>query len=219
MTFLKKAIFNAEGAEDAEDWTGMLLGGWLLGFGGLGGRVEPLEDLVEQAVDEGWGLVGAVVLGEFDGFVDDDLGRRAPAGHFVVSEAKEGPVYRGEAVSGPLGGESEELGIGVFAAIVGAGDEGADVFECHWAKSLNSSQRVLYEGVESRGFWLGDGRVDLVQQLERKAAEGRAVNAITLLGRERLQNLWIRRGLIGALGAGEDIDGVEGEGKKFVWGH
>jgi hypothetical protein len=80
------------------------------------------QDRVQDAVDEGGALLGGELLGELDGFVDDDLGGGEGVGELPDGEADEVSVDGGLASWGPLGGEA--LDPGVDAVALGPGSSG-----------------------------------------------------------------------------------------------
>lgn len=71
-----------------------------------------LEDCIKHTVDEGGALFGGELLGQFDGFVDDDARRGGGIGQLPYRQAQNAAIDTRLAADGPLGGDGFDPLIG-----------------------------------------------------------------------------------------------------------
>ena len=73
-------------------------------FSTAAGCASGFGELVEDAIDEAPGIVGAEFFREVDGLIDDDIGRELRAGHqFTGAEAQNGAINGIDALGGEVG--------------------------------------------------------------------------------------------------------------------
>ena len=133
--------------------------------------VEGAIDGVEDAVDEGDGVVAGVAAGELEGFVDDDGGGEGALHEFKDSEAEDVAIDGGHAFEAPMLRVSGDFFVDGGEAIEGAAGE--------FFEEAVTGETVLGEivgGVErmvevAQGFLDSDfAEVALEEDLERAFA-------------------------------------------------